>query len=90
MTKFRKLLGLLPFLLAFFLCDKTPHDYLVSLVGGIVLWIPYWFVWWFSDGFDTSNFSGEYPQNDFPDHTRDFRGGPEGYGRYVGDQCIHH
>lgn len=40
-----------PLAIAFLLCDKTLHGYGVMLVGGLFMWIPYWFAWWLSDGF---------------------------------------
>lgn len=51
MTPRRKLLGLVPFAAAWLLSDKNVHDFLVMMVGGLVIWIPYWIAWWLSDGF---------------------------------------
>lgn len=93
MTRFRKSLGLLPFFFAFALCDNTLHEYFVMLIGGLVFWIPYWLAWWLSGGFNMSDFSGYYPEEEFPaprNITSDFRCGPDGYGLYVGGKCSHH
>lgn len=46
---------LAPIGLAFVLSDKTLAGFCVMLIGGLVLWIPYWFAWWLSDGFENTS-----------------------------------
>jgi hypothetical protein len=53
--------GLLPLAVAFLLSDKTIHGYAVMMVGGLFLWIPYWLVWWLTDGFRSVRYADQVP-----------------------------
>lgn len=32
---------------------SQPLNYIHTLIGGLVFWIPFWLAWWLSDGFST-------------------------------------
>ena len=82
----RKLLGLVPVVAAWVLSDKTASSFLAMLVGGLVVWVPYWLAWWLSDGF--SGFSiGSAPFDDDP--VTGYRWGSQGYGYYQGNHRVH-
>ena len=82
----RKLLALLPFLVAFWLSDTTVLSFFQMLVGGLVLWVPYWLAWWLSDGFATVRI-GSGPMDD--DFGTGYRWGSQGYGYYQGGHRVH-
>ncbi|MBO0501499.1 hypothetical protein J1C51_22265 [Chromobacterium haemolyticum] len=83
----RKLLGLVPFAAAWLLSDKTASSFLVMLVGGLVIWVPYWLAWWLSDGF--SIFNGPAPGIDDDPVATGYRWGSQGYGYYQGSHRVH-
>ena len=82
----RKLLALLPILVAFWLSDKTGLSFFQMLVGGLVLWVPYWLAWWLSDGFAIVRV-GSAPMDD--DFVTGYRWGSQGYGYYQGGHRVH-
>ena len=86
MTRFQKLLFFLPVAIAFELCDKSFFDFIKTIIGGFIFWVPYWLAWWLSDGFSMK--SAPCSNEDFEDG--EYRYGPDGFGFYVGNHCIHH
>lgn len=91
MSRPRKLLALAPLLAAFLFSDKTLASFSVMLVGGMILWIPYWLAWWLSDGFiifsEPCDYEGDTRAQRFDDNYTQgmgYRAGPQGFGYYSG------
>jgi hypothetical protein len=85
MTRIRKILGLLPFFMAYFICDKTLVNFALTMVAGLIFWIPYWLAWWLSDEFNIFNSASAYRDTE----SYGYRIGQDGFGYYVGDECDH-
>lgn len=51
MDRTGKLLGLLPFAISFLTSNRTLDGFLVALIFGSIIWIPYWIAWLASGGF---------------------------------------
>lgn len=89
MNRFRKLLALIPVIIAFLVCDKTWTDFAAMMIGGLILWIPYWLAWWLSNGFNIFNTPSNFGDED-DDNYFGYRNGSQGYGYYAGNKRIHH
>lgn len=99
MSRPRKLLALVPVVAAFLFSDKTLASFGVMLVGGMILWIPYWLAWWLSDGFSIFSGPGSFETDGTGFHhdssaqrlgdgmynqSTGYRTGPQGFGFYSG------
>jgi hypothetical protein len=82
MTRNRKILGLAPFVLAYF----PAADVGTYLAGLGLTGLFYWTAWWLSDGFAAVQFGNNGTHSD--PLKPEYRGGPQGYGLYVGGTRI--
>lgn len=88
--------GLVPFELAFLLCDGTWAAYLRMLVGGLVFWIPYWAGWWLiffiaaRDGWEWAVYTRGFAWSGMTPEpvSHQYRMGPQGYGLYIGETKV--
>jgi len=86
MSRFQKILFFLPVLVAFDLCDKSLLDFIKTMIGGSIMWVPYWIAWRLSDGFSMKG--APCTKKDFDDSG--YKYGPDGFGYYVGNHRIDH